>query len=188
MPVSLTPTKMLVQDEKRVQVEHLVENSAVGADRGRHVGAPVAGTGIDQGSSSIGNSDFLLWKDLEISSEFVGLLDLIMKKYPATFECLARKDDRLYTMELNMLCTSVTEFLRTSMREFSTDVITEYRDLFADLHDRGFRVYWLESHLDYIEQLWLSQIWLHRIDSRTEDSKAKLQDVQSYCLEKILKV
>ncbi|KAK1402949.1 hypothetical protein POM88_002554 [Heracleum sosnowskyi] len=187
-PVSLTPTKELVdsQEEKRVEVENLVENSVVDADRVRHVGAPVAGTGIDQGSSSRGNSDILLWQDLEISSEFVGLLDLIMERYPATFECLVAKGDMFYTMELNMLCTSVSEFLRTSITEFSTDIITEYRDLFDDLQERGFRVHWLVNHLNYIEQVQFSQNGLHAIDSCTGDAKTK--DVQSYCLEKIQKI
>lgn len=87
-------------------------------------------------------------------------------------------------MMLNMLCTSVNEFLGTSMTEVSTDNITEYRDVFADLQRRGFNVVWLVSHLNYVEQLLFSQHQLHAINSHIDDAN-KLQELQNYCLKKI---
>lgn len=210
MPVSLTSHKVMLDDslatptkemvdaqeilkkvrvdtvEKRVQVEHSVENSVVDhADSVRYVGAPIAGTGIGQGSSSRVKSKFLI--GLELKSEFAGLLDLIMEKYPETLKDFTARTLRLYAMELHMLCTSVNDFLRTSITEFSTDIITEYKDLFAHLQVREFNVHWLVSHLNYIEQLRLSENG-DAIDSRTGDAKTKLQDVQSYCLEKLMKI
>ncbi|XP_074332136.1 uncharacterized protein LOC141668970 [Apium graveolens] len=188
-----TPTKELVDSQgihrkvcvDRVQVEHLGENSVVDADRVRHAGAPVARKGFDQASSSRGNSNFWLWQGLEINTEFVGLLDLIVKKFPETFEHFKAKSETFYTMKLNMLCTSVNDFLRVPMTDFCTDIITEYKDGFADLQKWGFNVYWLVDHLNYIEQIRLSRNEFHAIDLPTGDVKSKLQDLQSYCLENI---
>ncbi|KAK1402969.1 hypothetical protein POM88_002574 [Heracleum sosnowskyi] len=142
----------------------------------------------DRASSSRGNSDFGLWRGHEVNPDFVGLLDLIITKYPETFEQFISKSEKFYTMKLNMLCTSVYEFLRTSLTEFNTDIITEYRDLFTDLQRWGFNVNWLLSHLKYIEHFQISQYELHSIDSRPDDAKNKLQDLQSHCLGKITEI
>lgn len=117
-----TPTKEVVdsQDIHRkvcvngVQVEHLGENSVVDADRVRHAGASVARKGFDQASSARGNSNFWLWQGLKINPEFVGLLDLIVKKYPETFKHFKAKSETFCTMKLNVLCTSVNEFLKNN--------------------------------------------------------------------------
>ncbi|KAK1352172.1 hypothetical protein POM88_053676 [Heracleum sosnowskyi] len=173
-----TPTAELVDSQdihkkvcvNRVQVEHLVDSSVGDADRARHAGAPVARKSINQASSSRGNSNFWLWQGLEIKSEFVDLLDLIVKKYPQTFEHFTAKSETFYAMKLNMLCTWVNEFLRTSMPEFCTDIISEYKDGFADLQRWGFNVYWLVDRLNYIEQIRLSQNEVHAIDSSVGDA------------------
>ncbi|KAL8116510.1 uncharacterized protein LOC141668069 isoform X2 [Apium graveolens] len=190
-----TPTKELVDSQgihrkvcvDRVQVEHLGENSVVDADRVRQAGAPVARKGFDQASSLRGNSNFWSWQGLKINTEFVGLLDLIVKKYPETFEHFKAKSETFHTMKLNVLCTSVNEFLKTTMTEFCTDTITEYKDVFADLQRWGFNVYWLVSHLNYIEQIRLLPNEVHTTEFRTEDVdvESKLQELQSYCLENI---
>ncbi|KAK1402954.1 hypothetical protein POM88_002559 [Heracleum sosnowskyi] len=82
----------------------------------------------------------------------------------------------------------VDEFIRTSMTELNTDIITDYRDLFTDLQRWGFNVNWLLSYLKYIEHLQISQSELHSIDSRPDDAKNKLQDLQSHCLGKITEI
>lgn len=64
-------------------------NSVVDADRMRQIGAPVAGTSNDRASSSRGDSDFGLWHGHKVNLEFVGLLDLITKNNPRTFEELS---------------------------------------------------------------------------------------------------
>ncbi|KAK1402953.1 hypothetical protein POM88_002558 [Heracleum sosnowskyi] len=125
----------------------------------------------DRASSCRGNSDFGLWHGHEVNSDFVRLLDLIMTKYPETFEHFTAKSERVYTMKLNMLCTSVSEFLKTSLTEFNIDFITEYRDLFTDLQRWGFNVNWLLSHLKYTEDPQISQQDLHSIDSRPDDAE-----------------
>lgn len=185
VPNSLTLQKVHVDTvEKRVQVEHLVEQS-VDADKVRQVGCPVAGTGTgnDWASSSSGNSDFRLWQGYEVNLEFVGLLDLITKKYPETFEHFTAKSKRFYTLKLNMLCTVVKDFLRTSMTDFTTEIITWYRDLFLDLQKWGFNVNWLVSHLNYIEQLHFSK-GLHATNPHIDD-RNKLLDLHVFCLERM---
>ncbi|KAL8156736.1 hypothetical protein AgCh_001730 [Apium graveolens] len=102
-----------------------------------------------------------------------------------TFKHFTARSEKFHTMMLNMLCTSVNEFLGTSMTEVSTDIITEYKDVFADLQSWGFNVDWLASHLNNVEQFLFSQHQLHTIDSRMEDAKNKLQELQTHCLKKI---
>ena len=61
VPNSSTSQKVCVDTvEKRVRVEHLVENSVVEAGKVRQIGCPVegSGTGNDQASSSRVNGDF----------------------------------------------------------------------------------------------------------------------------------
>lgn len=72
-PLAIT-TKVLVDSENiheivcvdtGVQEEHMLQNSAVKADRVRHIDAPVEGIDNDQVSSSRGNSTFGLWRGHE---------------------------------------------------------------------------------------------------------------------------
>ena len=155
------------------------------ADRVRQIGCPEIS---NVRASSSRNSDSGLWHGHEVNLEFVGLLDIIMKNYPQTFEHSTAKSERFHTMMLNMLCTSVTEFLRTSMADFNVDIISKYRDLFADLQRWGFQLVWLLSHLNNIEQLLVSPHELHTTDSCVDDAKSKLQELQAYCLEKITEI
>lgn len=53
----------------------------------------------DRASSSRGNSDFGLWRGQKVNSYFVGLLDLIMTKYPETFECFTAKKQGVLSNE-----------------------------------------------------------------------------------------
>ncbi|KAL8090776.1 hypothetical protein AgCh_040009 [Apium graveolens] len=71
---------------------------------------------------------------------------------------------------------------------FAHSTAKSKRDLFADLQRWGFNVIWLVSHLNYIEQLLLSQHELQGTDSCMDDTENKLQDLQSYCLEKIREI
>lgn len=178
MPVSLTSQKVMLDEPltTSIKVTSMLDTNGV-----RQVGAP---TSNDRASSSIGNSDFGLWQGHEVKSEFVGLLDLIMTKYPETFEYFKAKSERFYTVMLNMFCTLLNEFIRTSLTELNTDIITDYKDQFADLQGWGFNVNWLVSHLNCIEQLWFS----HATDSHMDDAKNKLQDLQTYFLGKITEI
>lgn len=136
--------------------------------------APVAGAGNRQVSSSVGNSDFGLWQGHEVKLEFESLLELIMLKYPKTFEHFTPKSKKLYTMVLNMLCTSVNSFSITPTAQVNTEMIIEYRALFDDLQSCGFNVTWLVNRLNYIEQLQFSQPLvgeLRGIDVKIEDAK-----------------
>ncbi|KAK1385525.1 F-box domain-containing protein [Heracleum sosnowskyi] len=143
--------------------------------------ASVARTGHDQASSSKAPDDFGLWQGHEVNLEFLGLLDCISKKYPETFEYFTTHNKKLCTMKLNMLCTMVKNFTKTSLTEVDTEMITEYRAQFADLQ-RSFNVQWLVNHLNSIEQLQCSQPLvdkLHALHSHISDARSKLQDSQT---------
>ncbi|KAK1402968.1 hypothetical protein POM88_002573 [Heracleum sosnowskyi] len=145
------------------------------------------GAGNDCASSSREKKDFGLWQGYEVNSEFVVLLDLIMKRYPETFEHFITKNKKLCTMRLNMLCTSVNAFTTTTMTEIDAEMITEYRTLFGDLQ-RSFNIKWLVSRLNYIEQFHFSQNELHAIDSSIDDAKSKLLVLQNLRTEKMTKM
>lgn len=82
--------------------------------------------------------DCALWQSHEVKSEFVGLLDLIIQEYPETFAQLTLKMNKIWTMKLNMLCSLVNAFTKTSMTEFDTELLTEYgRGTFYRLAEVG---------------------------------------------------
>lgn len=60
----------------------------------RNSEAPFAVASNDRASSSWDNSHLVLWRGHEVNSEFVGLLDLITKRYPETFKELPTKNKR----------------------------------------------------------------------------------------------
>lgn len=166
----------------------MVEHTVVDDERVRQIGAPVAGPRNDQASSSWENSHMVLCQGHEVNSEFLGLLDLIMKKYPETFEQLPPKNKKILTMKLNMFCSSVNAFTKTSKTEVNTEMLTEYRALFTDFQRWGFNINWLMRHLNDIEQHWCSKpllYELHAIDSRIDDAESKLQDLRTLRAEKM---
>ncbi|KAK1400632.1 hypothetical protein POM88_000237 [Heracleum sosnowskyi] len=139
------------------------------------------GTGNDHVSSSMGNSNLGFWRGHEVNFEFVCLLNLIMNKYPETFEYFTIKNKKFCTIMLNMLCTSVNDFIKISMTEVDSEMIAEYRDVFADLKIFGFNVSWLVSRLNYIEQLQFS--WpllpeLHALDCQINEARKKMQEIE----------
>ncbi|KAK1372652.1 hypothetical protein POM88_028845 [Heracleum sosnowskyi] len=162
-----------------VQEELVVHNSkdhAVGVIHG----AAVEGICNDHVSSSRGNT-YGLWQCNEVKSEFVCLLDQIMKKYPETFEHLTTKNKKFCTMKLNMLCTAVSDFIKTPMAEVDAEMIVEYMEVFTDLKKLGLNVSWLVNRLNYIEQNQFSQPLppkLHATDCHNDDAKSNLQDLQ----------
>ncbi|XP_074348094.1 uncharacterized protein LOC141686900 isoform X1 [Apium graveolens] len=127
--------------------------------------AAVGGDGDDQVRSSRRAVDTGLWNGHEVKSEFIGLLNLIMKQYPETFEHFTTNtESKLFcTMKLNMLCTSVDALSKISTTEVDDKMVTEHKVLFADLQKLGFRVNWLESHLNCIEH-GISKSLLHDLD------------------------
>lgn len=137
--------------------------------------AAVAGDGDDQVRSSRGDGDTGLWQGHEVNLEFIGLLNLIMKKYPETFEHFTTNtESKLFcTMKLNMLCTSVDAFSKISTTEVNDKMVTEHKVRFAELQALGFKVNWLESHLNCIER-GISKSLLHDLDEI--DSLVKKKD------------
>ncbi|KAK1372648.1 hypothetical protein POM88_028841 [Heracleum sosnowskyi] len=128
------PTKVLV-DSGNLPKSVCIDTVDMGV---QHVGSSVDGTDNDHVSSSSGNIDFGLWRGYTVNSEFVLLLNAIMDKYPETFEHFTTKHKKFTTMKLNMFCTSVNDFAKISMTTVDTEMIAEYRDVFADLHKLGF--------------------------------------------------
>lgn len=72
-----------------VPKEHMVEISILDADKVKPIEAPVTRESNDQARPR-NKSYKVLWQGHEVSSEFVGLLDLTMKKYPQTFYGIAQ--------------------------------------------------------------------------------------------------
>lgn len=181
---------------KRVQEEHVVKNSGLVDGKVRQVSPdpmqglggllPIApgGEGNDWKLSSRGNSDFGLWQGHEVNSEFVGLLDLILEKYPETFEHFNTTSKKLCTIKLNLLCTLVNAFTETTMTD--NEILSEYRTLFTSLQ-RSFNLEWLVSCLNNIEQLQFSQHEIHAINSCIGDAKNKLQVWPTVGAEKLAK-
>lgn len=161
-----------------VQEEQMVQNSVFYVDNGREIGSPVNRAGNDRVTNSRANSDFGLWRGHEVNSEFVCLLDLIMNKYPQTFEHFNTKNNKLCTMKLNMLCNLVNDFTKITMTEVDTVMIAECREVFSGLQNFGFNISWLVSRLNYIEQLRFSQppfTELHATDCcHIDDAKGKI--------------
>lgn len=140
----------------------------------------LAGAGNDRASSSRGPGDSGLWKGHEVNSECLSLLDCITERYPETFDHFTT-NSKFCTMKLNALCATVKAFTKTSMNEVDTEMIAEYRAQFADLQ-RSFNVRWLVNRLDYIEKLRFPRPLLdklHAVDSRIDDAKSKLHDLQA---------
>lgn len=135
--------------DMRMPKEDMLDNPAACANKARYIEAPVAGASNDC-ASSWEKSNLLLWRGHEVYSGFVGLLDLIMRKYPQTFENLPKQNKKIRTMKLNMLCSSVNAFTNTSMAEVNIEMINEYGDLFRDLRRWGFDISWLMRRLNYI--------------------------------------
>lgn len=89
----------------RVPNEHMVDNFVVDYDKVQQIKGPVP-----RARSS--------WRlDHEVNSEFVGLLDLMKKRYPETFEQLPTESKKILTVKLNMFCSSVNAFMKTYMTE-----------------------------------------------------------------------
>ncbi|XP_074332203.1 uncharacterized protein LOC141669480 isoform X2 [Apium graveolens] len=153
-----------------LQEQHVIENSRVDADGARKTDTVDEGTNKDPVSSFKGNSVLGLWQGHEVNLEFVCLLDRIMHKYPETFEHFTPKNKNLCTMNLNMLCISLNDFTKISMTDVNSDIILEYKDVFAYLKSQGFNVNWLVNGL--IPEL-------HKIDSHIDDASSKLQDLQA---------
>ncbi|XP_074382024.1 uncharacterized protein LOC141723950 [Apium graveolens] len=167
--------------DKGVQEEPVLHNYAVNADKARQISAPIEVTSNYRVSSSRGDSDFRLWRGHEVNSEFVCVLDIIMNKYPETFEHFTTINKKLCTMKLNMLCTSVNVFTNICMNQVDAEMISEHRTVFTALQNLGFDVSWLMNRLNFIEQLRFSQPLLpelEAIDSQIENAKNKLQDLQ----------
>ena len=70
--------------------------------------------------------------------------------YPETFDHFTTNSKKLCTMKLNMFCTIVKDYTRTSMTEVDTEMIAEYRAQFADLQ-RSFNVKRLVNHLNSLQ-------------------------------------
>ncbi|KAK1385280.1 hypothetical protein POM88_023015 [Heracleum sosnowskyi] len=169
------PTKVFIDSENSneivcvdtvdmgVQEEHVVQNSEVHDDRIiRCVGAPVKEIVNDRVSSSGKKSDIGLWHGHEVKSEFVCLLDHIINKYPETFEHFATKNKELCTMKLNMLCTTVNNFIKIPMTE----------PLLSELHA-------IDCHIDDAKSS------LEDLQFRIVDTKTKLQNLQTLRDEKM---
>ncbi|KAK1399279.1 hypothetical protein POM88_009142 [Heracleum sosnowskyi] len=167
--------------DMQVQEEQVVQYSAVNTDRARKISAPVEGTSNNRVRSSRRNNDFRLWQGHEVNSEFVCLLDIIMNKYPKTFEHFTTINEELCTSQLNMLCTSVNVFTKICMNQVDAEMIADHRAVFTALQNLGFNVSWLVNRLNFIEQLRFSQPLLPEldaIDSHINNAKTKLQDLQ----------
>ncbi|KAK1385521.1 hypothetical protein POM88_023256 [Heracleum sosnowskyi] len=152
----------------------------------KHVKVPkgpkesIARGGNNRASSSRAPGNSGLWKGHEVNSECLGLLDCIAERYPETFDYFTTHS-KFCTIKLNALCATVKAFTKTSMNEVDTEMIAEYRAQFADLQ-RSFNVRWLVNRLDYIEKLRFPDPLLdklHGVDSRIDDAKSKLQDLQA---------
>ncbi|KAK1364172.1 hypothetical protein POM88_039733 [Heracleum sosnowskyi] len=168
--------------DMRVQEQHVVKNLLVDADRFKKVDSPVEGTSNDLVSSTKGNKEFGLWQGHEVNSEFVCLLDLIMHKYPETFEHFSMKNKKLCTLRLNTLCSSLNAFTKIPMTEVDSEIIVEYRDRFTFLQGMGFNLSWVVTRLNYIQHLRFSKpliTELHAIDCHIDDAKTKVQDLQA---------
>lgn len=159
--------------------ENWVENSVLVADKVTQTEAPVSGASSDR-ADSCEKSNFVLWQGHEVNSEYVGMLDLIKKKYPCTFMNLPKKNEKLLTVKLNTLCSSVNAFIKTSMAEVDTEMIIEFKNYFTSLGFSGFNTNWLVRHTVYIEHL----LELNASDSRIDDAKNKLQELQTLRAEK----
>ncbi|KAK1386274.1 hypothetical protein POM88_024009 [Heracleum sosnowskyi] len=120
-PLAAPPTKDLGDCHyinKAVTVDNVdIEKSLVDATRANQTDPLVGGVSNDQVSSSKGSRDLGLWQGHEVNSDFVCLLDRIMHKYPETFEHFTKKNKKLCTTNLNMLCTSVNDFTKISLTE-----------------------------------------------------------------------
>ncbi|KAL8103296.1 hypothetical protein AgCh_027743 [Apium graveolens] len=165
--------------DMRVPKENWGENSVLVADKVTQTEAPVSGASRDW-ADSCEKSNSVLWQGHEVNSEYVGMLDLIKEKYPYTFQDLPKKNEKLLTVKLNTLCSSVNAFFKTSMAEVDTEMITEYKILFTTLGSWGFNTNWLLSHVSYIENLHE----LNASDYRIDDAKNKLQELQTLLAEK----
>ncbi|XP_017215658.1 uncharacterized protein LOC108193489 [Daucus carota subsp. sativus] len=166
-----------------VQAEHVVRNSVqhTYSDRVRHVGSPVDGTDNDHARSSSGNPDIRLWRGYDVNSKFVCILNAIMDKYPETFEHFATRNRNFSEMKLNMLCTSVHDFVKMPVLIVDAEILAGYWDVFADLQKLGFDVSWLVSRLVIVEQLYTAHpllLKLHAIDCDIDDAQRMFQDLQ----------
>ncbi|XP_074363860.1 putative F-box/LRR-repeat protein At3g59160 [Apium graveolens] len=166
-----------------VQEEHSVEDTMVDADRVRHdIDSLVERIDKDQVSSLRGGRDSGLWRRHEVNSEFVCLLDRIMQKYQETFEHFTTKNKKLCSMNLNVLCTSLNDFIKISITDVDCEMIAAYRDVFSYFQNQGLDMSWVVNHLNYIEHLRFSKPLvneLHSIDCHIEDAKTKLQELQA---------
>ncbi|KAL1810504.1 hypothetical protein ACET3Z_027494 [Daucus carota] len=168
-----------------------VEDSVVDANRVSHADPSIEGTDKDQACSSRGERDSGLWRSHEVDSEFVGLLDRIMHKYPETFEHFITKNKKLCTMNLNMLCNSLNDFFKISVSNVDSEMIGEYREVFSYLQNQGINLSWVLDRLNYLEHLRFSKPLLHElhsIDCHIDNTKTKLQELQSLRLEKLSEI
>lgn len=66
----------------------------------RHIDALVEGIRQDHECSSLGKSDFGLWRGHEVNFEFVCLLNHIMRKYPENLRALYHKKQEVMYNEV----------------------------------------------------------------------------------------
>nr|XP_017216492.1 PREDICTED: uncharacterized protein LOC108194105 isoform X2 [Daucus carota subsp. sativus] len=168
-----------------------VEDSVVDANRVSHTDPSIEGTDKDQACSSRGERDSGLWRSHEVNSEFVGLLDRIMHKYPKTFEHFTTKNKKLCTMNLNMLCNSLNDFFKIPVANVDTEMIGEYREVFSYLQFQGINLSWVLDRLNYLEHLRFSKPLiseLHSIDCRIDNAKTKLHELQALRVDKLSEI
>lgn len=145
---------------------------------------PVAKASNDQASSSWETSGFRFWRGHEVKSEFVSLLERITKKYPDTVAHFTSKFDIFHTMMLNMFCITVTSIMNTAVTDVDTEMITEYRALFSDFQRWGFKISWMVSRLNYVEQVRFSQPLLNELHAIV----SRIQDLQTLRAEKMTEI
>lgn len=76
--------------------------------------------------SSKENNIFCLWRSHKVLLKFVHSISL----WKSTWKSLRAsppKEKMFCTLKLNMICTSLNAFVKTTVTEINTEVITEYR-------------------------------------------------------------
>lgn len=140
--------------------------------RGLEPLATVQGGINDHAGSILENNTFALWQGHQVYPEFVDLLNHISVKYPETFEHFSPQTEMIYTVGLNTLCTSISDFSEVFTTKVTASTITSYRCLFADLKKWGFNIDWLVNYIDSVYEL-------YAIDNRLESAQMKVQERHS---------
>ncbi|KAK2987922.1 hypothetical protein RJ640_003400 [Escallonia rubra] len=107
---------------------------------------------IDMVSRERSSPRVVRWREYDIYPENVDILERISAQHPETFQGLVAMSSIMQGMSLNVLATTVADFV-IQFSLLTQDSIKEFRRVFVDLEHMGFNIDWMKHRVNNAEQI-----------------------------------